>query len=499
MKLLKIVLFLLFILIVIGIVALPTLIKSWATADSFARHIEAELNCRASIDEVKVALFRQPSIITLRGLALGPRDEYATSETPLGERPPMNEMVSHCESIQLEMRLGSLLTRQLNVQQFIVSNLNIQLALREDGSNSLEELFRSPGSDANENAKQGNAGKEGGAGDAEGDGKPFNARDLPVSMIADRLAIEGGSVYATVEATGATILIDEIDVAATDIDIAPLDLERHNRALLELSMLVGVDSPPEKGERYAEFQFIGNAVVTPFAALTGDLEPGLIADLVIAEDSFIDANPTLEAVGKLLKDLEQYGIDVGDVDLRGDFKEPVETRLEWAKEVLTVLIETKFNVGDYSLVLAPESWLDANTNQHDFQGVVVASEERTMEAIEDVDEWLESKISALANPTVRNTLLAPVMKDGRIQLGFRSSGGMDAPKVDLVTGLGSVSDILSLKDSKSLDRLKRQGKQLLEGLKGFFKCEPESVVDGPTESPTEPELPASPKSEPIAP
>ncbi len=145
MKLLKIILTLFLGLILVGIFALPALIKSWATADLFVRQIESELNCRAAIDDVEVSLFKQPSIITLRGLALGPRDEFAALGVPLGDRPPMDAMVSHCESIQLEMRLGSLLKRQVDVQQFVARNLNIQMLLRQDGSNSFQELFQSPG------------------------------------------------------------------------------------------------------------------------------------------------------------------------------------------------------------------------------------------------------------------------------------------------------------------------------------------------------------------
>ncbi len=120
-------------------------------------------------------------------------------------------------------------------------------------------------------------------------------------MIADRLAIDGGSIFATVEATGATILVDDIRAAVTDIDVNPNNLESHNRALIDLSMLVGVDSPPEKGERYAEFRFEGNATATVFDPMSGNLEPSLLADLIIHEGSFIDANPTLEAVADLLE------------------------------------------------------------------------------------------------------------------------------------------------------------------------------------------------------
>ncbi len=502
MKSLKVTLLILLLLIVIGIVALPALIKSWVTAESFVRQIEAEFNCRASIDSIEIVIFKRPSKIILKGLALGPRDEFAVAEVPLGERPPMNEMVSHCESIHLELQLGSLLTRQLNVQEFAVKNLNIQTILRKDGSNSLDDLFQSH-EDANEkeSSQVEKTGTDKEVKDTQpGGGEPLNARDLPLSMIADRLAIEGGSIFAQVEATGATIVVDDIRAEATEIDLNPGDLVNHNRMLIGLSMLVGVDSPQDKGVRYAEFRFDGTAAAAVFDPGSGDLDPSLLADLVIAEGSYIDANPTLEAVADLLKGLEEYGIDIGEVNLRGEFKEPVETRLEWAGGVLRILKETIFNVGDYSLVLAPESWLDANKDQHEFQGAVIASEERTQKAIVEVDEWLESKVSVLANPSVRNTLLAPVMEDGRIRLGFRSSGEMGDPKVDLVTRLGSISDVLSLKDSESLEQLKTQGKQLLEGLKGLFRSNPEPApAEPPAGSPPEPASSEAPRSEPAEP
>lgn len=476
-------------LLIIGVVALLVLslaaflavrsvLTTYLTPDYLVSQLETAFNCRADISELDLKLWRKPSKIELINVTLAPRDEFAARGVPLAERPPLGETAMHCESVVLEARLADLLFRKLTVDRLVFQSFKAQVLLNEDGTNSFESIFSAPefiDPDTGAPPVQADAGAatapppagtaavpatQLAPGEAAGEaGKTFHASDIPLATFAKIVEINGGMIHAKVAKNGSSILIDNIQLTATDIDIDPGDLANHNAASVSLSALLGVDSRPEEGKRFVELQLEGRGTIIPFNAGSGMLDPRLVSDLTILEGSYIDTLPTLDSLAGLFEKLKDVGINLGDVDLRGDFTGSATTKIEYYAGNVKTIEETNLPLHGHHLKLIPGSWINANSNEHLLEGTVVVSEEKTAEAIEEVDKFLKEKAAFLATPEIRDTVMKPVMVDGRITLGFRSHGQLNQPQVDLITEIGTISDILKLQDT---------GKKVLKDIKKMF-------------------------------
>lgn len=497
-KLLTIGLALLLVLGAGGFFAARYVLANFVTADYLVSQLETSYNCRAEIAEMDLKLFRRPSRIELTSVSLSPRDDFARNGTPLAERAPLEQTAIHCDSVTLEASLLDLLRRKLTVDRLLVSNFKAQVLLKADGSTSLDAIFDSPEDHDTLPASTTTAAVvappppavapagatpltatppatapappvTAPAAPATGEPEGFNASEMQVAAFADSVAIDGGTIYAVVEKNGSTILIDNIQVAVSDIDIDPAALDEHNSASLTLSALLGVDSKPEEGIRYAELQLEGNGKLNVFNPQTGIYDPRLNCELTIREGSYIDTLPTLDAVAGLFEKLEEIGIDAKELDLFGDFTQASTTRIEYYGGVVKTSDLTTLHLRENRLELVAGSWINANSNAHLLEGSVIVSEAKTAEAVEEVDKFLKEKASFIANPQTRDLILKPVMRDGRVTLGFRSHGDLSDPQVDLLTEIGTISNILKIGESEGFKQIEREGKKLLEGLKGLFK------------------------------
>ncbi|MFV1995503.1 MAG: hypothetical protein ACC661_08700, partial [Verrucomicrobiales bacterium] len=258
------------------------------------------------------------------------------------------------------------------------------------------------------------------------------------------VAIDVGTIYATVARSGSTILLDNIEFALSEIDIDPANLAAHNRALVQFSALLGVDSSPEEGRRFAQFHLEGGGTVTPFDAASGAFNPRLVTELAVLEGSYIDVLPTMDAVAGLLEKLDEVGVDLGEIDLRSDFKERNEITLDYYDGNVKTLTEIALDLQDFALFLAAGSWVNVNSGEHLIEGRVYASVEKTEQAKLQVDAFLKQKAKNFASPQLRDMLMQPILDQGRIALGFRSQGQLANPRVDLLTKIGTLSDVLKL-------------------------------------------------------
>ena len=119
-------------------------LKGRLTREAITVQMEKAWNCRADISEVKVALLSSPARLEILGCRLAQRD--AEVAKPLARRAllPAEKVEISVSRMVLEIRLQDLASRRLNVQQLLLSGVNVQEDVTREGDSSLAVLFSKP-------------------------------------------------------------------------------------------------------------------------------------------------------------------------------------------------------------------------------------------------------------------------------------------------------------------------------------------------------------------
>jgi len=194
------------------------------------------------------------------------------------------------------------------------------------------------------------------------------AAEMPLPTILGTLSIEDATVIAKVAKSKTTVQIHRGIVHLTDVDINPRALADHNSANLELSAWIGVDSV-EKDTRYLDLSFDGSGAIQPFDPLTGELDPKPLRASYRPE-GFLDRYPALarRTWKSLIHQLEDFGVNLDSVRLRGDFSEDTTASFNASRRDLKMTSDFMIPVDDNFIVLEEGSWLNAGKNDHDFSG-----------------------------------------------------------------------------------------------------------------------------------
>jgi hypothetical protein len=325
----------------------------------------------------------------------------------------------------------------------------------EDGTTSFDRLIKSPA----KGKKEGNSpAKAGGAGEV------VKASELPLPTIIGSLSIEGAAIVAKVAKSKTTVQIHNGIVHLTDVDINPKELADHNSANLELSAWIGVDSL-EKNTRYLDLAFDGSGALQPFDPQSGNLDPSLTAQVTVRKDSWIDTLPLLDDMEELLSQMENFGVSLESVRLRGDFSEDTTASFNATRRDLKMTSDFMIPVDENFIVLEEGSWLNAGKNDHDFFVTFIASERLTRKAEDEVDKFLRARMGDGPAAPVKAALFRSVKRDDFMVLRFNSKGDLGDPQVTALTPFGDVTGILKLPDA-TVDEISKQADKLLQGLFG---------------------------------
>lgn len=437
------------------------LLIGYLTPDLFVTQIEKRWNCRAQIESVETSLVGTPGI-RLRGVALAPRDADADNALPLGERTPfaIEQAEISSESILLELRPRELIRRELNIQQLLVEGLRLRTSINEDGDASVERLFEKVESSSAEDADElvfarAQIGAE----------EEDEEEEVVWSTRADRIEVQGGEATFLVEASGATIQLSNLNLALTEIDVDPNDLHNHNRALgqfgVDLLILPPKDSPDT--EPYFSTHVSGQGRIQPYDPETGEIDTIWTLDLTLHQGAEINTFPVVAKLQEVLEESGQEGLDLGDLSIRGTLLADTQTQIGHAQGKYLVKDPLLLPLPDTELTVQKGSWFHSGTNQHRLQGTMVASEQLTVQIEGKVDIFLEQKAGNFASEGLRTLLLSPLMKEERLTVEFSSKGDLSSPKVDLVTPLGDLSEVLGT-GKEALKGLEEVGKSLLDSL-----------------------------------
>lgn len=478
------------VLLGVGALVAKQWLVGYLTPDFLVQEIEKRWNCRAHIDSVDVSLLGTTGI-ELGGVSLAPRDAFSNEGTLLEKRTsiPEENIEILSESVSLEIRPMELIKRQLNIRDLRFTGLRVVTRINEDGDATLEPLFDKPEIVASAAKTAASASPKGSALignaassaetpasneaiDSPTDSAPeedesFEAGDLAFSTVADRIEIVDGQATILIEASGATIQLNDIELALTEIDVDPDALDSHNKALGQFGTDILV-IPPEASdlqEAYLTAHLSGSGRIRPFNPETGKIDAVWTTDLTLHQGAEINTFPIVLQLQELLEDAGDAGVDLGDLNIRGTLLADTQTQLGHAQGKYLVKKPLSLPLPDTELIIQEGSWFHSGSNQHRLRGTMVASDGLTSQIEAKVDVFLAEKAGNLASEGLRSLLMSPLMKDDRLTVEFSSKGDLSSPKVDLVTPLGDLSDVIGT-SKDALKGLEEVGKSLLDNLLG---------------------------------
>lgn len=469
-------------IILIGVLLVARhLALGFLTPDFLVQELEKCWTCRAEVESLKVRLWGQAGL-ELKGVRLGPVDEFVTKGTPLAERPAMERVEVGADLAKVEVEVGDLLQRRINIGQLLVQDVTIETKVGRDGRASVQDLFESPGrKPAGKTAANADGPSGGpvstrevkGAGvvvqvsETPGAGKEagnYSAEDMEVSAFADHVEIRNGKIVATLESGSSRVTLSSFHLKLSQIEVDSNDLLKHNHAAFSFSGDLVVEEP-EAQVKQISISMAGDGEVRPFDPASGKIDPQWVSDLTIKKGSAINTFPMIEKLRELLSGVDTAGVDLDDLQIRGDLTRDAGTRIaghagkfELKKNLVLPLTDTDF-------IFAAGSWLDSGADQHRLRGAVMASDELTAKLTKKVDDYLRKKAKGFYSDSLTELVLQPAMRDGRIAFDFVSEGDLGDPEVDILTPFGNLSDLID-QGKETIKNLKDVGKSLLKGLFG---------------------------------
>ena len=470
------------ILIILGVLALLALVALFAvrhftigylTPDFVVRTIEARWNCRAEIGDVSISP-GGTTTIEITDVALAPRDKFADEAVPLDDRPKLEGAMIRVASMKLEVRPGDLMKRHLGIEHLVIQKAEVDTEINLEGKATVDALFEKPGTVAPSEASDEDEAvtlavvADGDATDGEVvGGEPadddFVASDMKISTAAGLVELRDSRITILLAKSGAKVLVEDLQMVFEDIDVDPNQLVGHNTANFDFSGTVAIEGQDAKSGqplRFADLKLSGGGALSPFNAETGIIEPAWTSEVVFLQGSEVKSFPLIEELQTKLADIDAGGVDFSDVRVHGVLGRDSGTRLAHRQGRFTLEQPLTLDLPDVSFIFDAASWADTASNEHQVNGVVIASEELTAKVAKGVDDYVSKKTGGLLGGLSR-IILEPVMDNGRISLKLVSEGDMSEPKVDLVTGFGKLSDLKDVGGG-----LKDVGESLLKGLFG---------------------------------
>ncbi len=468
-------------LVLVSWVALTVYVRELTDPDSLVAKIEASLNCRAEIKEASLNLWEKPVRMQVSGVGLGERDEFASPDIPLAERPELKAAVT-IDTIFIEMDAMPLLNKQLVINNFVIERPSVKLRVYENGDTSLDELFRPPADPDQEASGSGGSGS----------GKPqrpktFTADQLPVAALAERVAIEDATIYATIDKTKYTVQLDRAIVELINIDVDPNALEKRNAANLEFGINVSVDSL-RHNQRFVELALDGNGSIQPFDPVTREFMPSLSASVTVLRDSYIVAMPMLDEIEEWIDKLDDFGASLEGVRLRGDFSEDTTLSFSASRDNITVTDDFMVPIDENFLIVENGSWVDPGQNDHQFKVSFIASERLTQKAEANADKYLKQLLGETEGVIVKKMIIDGLKEGPFLVLRFQSQGDFGQPEVSAKTPFGKdLGTLLDGSPDAAAQRMKDQLDGLLKSLldKTGESSDPEDKEEPESAEPTE--------------
>lgn len=454
------------------------------TPERLVREIEADRNCRAEVQSCRLSLWCSPARLEIGGVTLVPRDAFADRGVPLAQRPPIELHATylkiHQGVVEVDL-LDLLLRRRLTVRELVARAVDMKCDLLPGGDNTLKELFARPREVSDDPglplvaapaAVAVGAAKvlsESAEEAVEPDDQPeppqartrFNARQFALPSTIQRVALENSRLRFRNRKTRGVIELAECTASLTDIAIDPQDLARSNRATFQLDTRLYVDARVKKSRemfRHADLGIRVSSRITPFTP-AGELNPDMLIEARLLAGSMLQDLPVFEKIEKAVAKAARAGLVLPDLSTRAELLANADFHLSLHDNRTVLTRRSVLPFTDYSLALAPGSFLDAGEATHQLEGRLTFSPSASSQALAGADQFLGRLGESLASQ-LRSLLVDPLVEDGLIQVSFTSSGELSDPEVKIQNPITDLAD-----------QLKSAGDSLLEGVEKALRRE----------------------------
>ncbi len=477
MKKLKWIVLGLSVLLLVGGVGGGLALKSWLgtvlTRESLIRQLETQWNCRADATSLTVSLWSSPARVEITNLNLAPRDAEADAETPLAARKPLTSALAGADHVVLEVDLADLVHRRLHVKRLTLTSVRARNEISEDGGNLLAKLFSKPLSLAPASAapkvvaaapvsgeKATSVPTEPGAATPPAGNAPFTppepqqplpkkhrpvfqASALGMSVVIDEARLEQASYHENNRIAHSRTDVSDLNLAISQVDVDPGDLERHNQCKIDLSAhlqtsgrtRIGADT---QNVKTSDFTFETHSNIHPIDATTGELSPSGTLDLLLKKGSVFGGFTTIgELAGNdkgLANAKKNFGIDVSNIKAGGDLQEDMRTAVKINGPRIEFTQDARLLFPEYAGIVRAGSWLNGGEDLHEMQLQLVPSDALSKSLQDGVKEKFGDGGMKIA---------LGIFNDGQGRLAFDliSSGRLSKAKVELGGQAGALQNL----------------------------------------------------------
>ncbi|MGV3658648.1 MAG: hypothetical protein ACO1TE_00635 [Prosthecobacter sp.] len=360
-------------------------LRSYVNKERIVLETEKNINARVQLDDVVLTLFAWPPTLRLSGLKIGPPDQYVG--TPPEARPPMKHAPVEIEMAYLELEPDGLWRREIYPRILRITGVEVQEVLSPQGS-SLEKLFQKP--------TDGMLLAAGGVPRAipispDGTVPPTVVQetaepvvnavphvDLPpdespraARLALQEISIEKAHFHITNQEAESRFDADisDLNLALTNIDIDPEDLERHNHLVVKLSSKVVVDGQAKlngqmQNVRFADMTLAADGNVNPVDPATMQWNPAANLRASISRGSVLGGHMTIgEAAGQHLEKLQKYGVDLSAIRIGGELMQDLVAHVSFVNHGVKFLEDSHLVLPEYQVTVKRDSWMDFGKDQ----------------------------------------------------------------------------------------------------------------------------------------
>lgn len=394
--------------------------------------MEANTNCRAHIEDAQLNLLSKPAQLSFKGVLISPKD--AEVGKPLAERVPLSDesVPIRIPEIVLDVKLEDLLNRRLFVERLRILSPAVKEIQDAQGRSSLEALFQRPQTadlatvapraipvnDLTSMPSQINPGSGPSTPSESGGGFSFALRNAE---------IEKGIL--SIQTSGATIQIRDLDFTLSGIDIDPRDLANHNRMTAKIRSQIQVTGQARIGgvKRPAELARLtlsGEGNVVPIDPTSGIWMPTSQLKLTLDKGSTLAGHITMgDAAGKEMKKLQDYGIDLSPVRVGGPLQQSATVDGIFRNNRFSLRSDSIFVFPEYDVAIERKSWVDTAQDSHEMEFRLSCGPE------------LQGRLQAgvakarLGDSISRGLMKALADERGRITFDIESEGSLSDPRI----------------------------------------------------------------------
>jgi hypothetical protein len=457
------------------------------TPERLVRQLETTCNARVQLEGCTLSLFSSPARLELTGLQFHPRDGEADRGTPMASRPPIKITNTYLRMrralIEADL-LALLLRRELRVKTVRIDMGDIKCDILPGGGNSLRALFTPPSTvpahstpamlglasaaaavaattNAVHSTPPADETEDASSQPNEDTSTPLSSRSvfaatqLPGIVALESIVFADSRIRIRNRKTRAVTELNELQFSLTDVAVDPADLTTTNRGTVSMTTRIVMTGSKKKPGPVATLGLRLNGTLTPFDKTSGQFQPDIQFTTDITKDSVLESIPALEKIEKNMARARRAGLKIEPLGRQARLAADSRLTMHFRDGRLTLTQPATLDCGGYALAVSGGSMLDAVQGTHDVHASWVASQAVSDKALAGADNFLSSAGSE-AGDALRELLIDPLVRDGRLAMDFSTSGALSDPDVRMAHPLQDLTDQIKDAGRGLIDRLQEK-------------------------------------------